>query len=297
MNILLTGASGYIGRNLGFRLLENPTLNLRILVRNAARVPLQLQDRAEIAQGDTLKPKSLQKALKGIDTAYYLIHSMRAKGDFEELDRLSATNFRDACIQAGVKRIIYLGGLGAKETASKHLLSRLETGEILSERSDKIQTIWFRAGIIIGSGSASFQIIRHLVKKLPVMTTPKWVKTKTAPIGVENVLDYLAEALILDTDQNHTIDIGTESMSFKDMLLRAAKVIGHKRWLIPVPLLTPRLSSYWLLFITPVSFRIAQALIEGLKSETILTNDNARLLFPHIEPISYEESIEHALSQ
>lgn len=221
---------------------------------------------------------------------------MRAKGDFEELDRLSARNFKDACIQAGVKRIIYLGGLGARETASKHLLSRIETGEILSENPGEIQTVWLRAGIIIGSGSASFQIIRHLVRKLPVMTTPRWVKTKTAPIGVDNVLDYLVDAVELDTDKNLIIDIGTESMSFKDMLIRAAKVMGRKRWLIPVPLLTPRLSSYWLLLVTPVSFRIARALVDGLKSETVITNDNARHFFPHIELSSFEEAVKSTLS-
>lgn len=296
MNILLTGATGYIGRNLCLCLLEKPEIRLRLFVREKSRIPDFLHNRTEVFVGDTLHPDTLKKALEGIDMAYYLIHSMRAKGDFEELDRLSAQNFRDACINEGVKKIIYLGGLGNKETASKHLLSRIETGEILSNKSDEIQTLWFRAGIIIGSGSASFQIIRNLVRKLPVMTTPLWVKTKTSPIGVDNVLDYLVEAIELDNDQNHIIDIGTNSMSFKDMLIRAAKVMGRKRWLIPVPFLSPRLSSYWLLFITPVSFRMAKALVDGLKSETVKTNDNARLFFPHIEPITFEDAVERALT-
>ncbi|MFC2166337.1 NAD(P)H-binding protein [Acidobacteriota bacterium] len=296
MNILLTGSTGYIGRQLGLRLLEKPGLSLRLLVRDASRIPDFLQNRTKIVVGDTLKPDSLQKALEGIDTAYYLIHSMGAKGNFEDMDRASAQNFRDACINAGVKRIIYLGGLGKKETASKHLLSRIETGEILSKKSDKIQTIWFRAGIIIGSASASFQIIRQLIRKLPVMTTPRWVRTKTSPIGVDNVLDYLIEAIDLENDQNQMIDIGTDSMSFKDMLIRASKVMGRKTWLIPIPLLSPRLSSYWLLFITPVSFRIAKALVDGLKSETVKTNNNARLFFPHIEPITFEEAVKRALA-
>lgn len=296
MNILLTGATGYIGQNLGQRLLKTPHLNLRLLIRDAARTPEVFQNRAEIVEGDTFQHDALKKALDGIDTAYYLIHSMRAKGDFEELDKLSARNFKDACIHAGVKRIIYLGGLGARETASKHLLSRIETGEILSENPGEIQTVWFRAGIIIGSGSASFQIIHHLVRKLPLMTTPRWVKTKTAPIGVDNVLDYLVDAVKLDINKNLIIDIGAESMSFKDMLIQVAKVIGRKMWLIPVPLLTPRLSSYWLLLFTPVSFRIARALVDGLKSETVITNDNARFFFPHIELSSFEEAVKSALS-
>ena len=166
----------------------------------------------------------------------------------------------------------------------------------MSEKPEKIQTIWFRAGIIIGAGSASFQIIRHLVRKLPVMTTPRWVKTKTSPIGVDNVLDYLVSAIDLSGENNRIIDIGTESMSFKDMLTRTAKVMGRKRWLIPVPLLSPRLSSYWLLLVTPVSFRIARALIDGLKSETVITNDNARLYFPHIRLLSFEEAVKRALN-
>ena len=296
MNILLTGATGYIGRHLGLRLLEKPDLSLRLFVRDASRIPDFLQNRTEIVVGDTLQPDTLQKALEEIDTAYYLIHSMGAKGDFEDKDRVSAQNFRDACINAGVKRIIYLGGLGEIKTASKHLLSRIETGEILSKKSDKIQTIWFRAGIIIGSASASFQIIRQLIRKLPVMTTPRWVRTKTSPIGVDNVLDYLIEAIDLENDQNQIIDIGTDSMSFKDMLIRASKVMGRKTWLIPIPLLSPRLSSYWLLFITPVSFRIAKALVDGLKSETVKTNNNARLFFSHIEPITFEEAVKRALA-
>ena len=296
MNILLTGATGYIGRHLGLRLLEKPDLSLRLFVRDASRIPDFFQNRTKVVVGDTLQPDSLQKALEGIDTTYYLIHSMGAKGNFEDMDRVSAHNFRDACINAGVKRIIYLGGLGEKNTASRHLLSRIETGEILSKKSDKIQTIWVRAVIIIGEASASFQIIRQLIRKLPVMTTPRWVRTKTSPIGVDNVLDYLIEAIDLKNDPNQIIDIGTDSMSFKDMLIRASKVMGRKTWLIPIPLLSPRLSSYWLLFITPVSFRIAKALVDGLKSETIKTNDNARLFFPHIEPITFEEAVKRALA-
>lgn len=297
MNILITGATGYIGKKLTLKLLQEPNHRLRLFVRDAGRIPDDLKSAVETSEGDTFNTASLQNALEGIETAYYLIHSMKAKGDFEELDRQSAQNFREACISAGVKRIIYLGGLGTKETASKHLLSRIETGEILSQKPGRIQTIWFRAGVIIGSGSASFEIIRNLVKKLPVMTTPRWVHTLTQPIGVDNVLDYLAEAADLEEGQNLIVDIGTESMSFKDMLTRAARVMGCKRWLIPVPLLTPRLSSYWLLLVTPVSFRIAKALIDGLKSETVITNDNALKYFPEIRPAPYEEAVRKALEE
>ena len=297
MNVLLTGATGYIGRGLKKRFLEDETLQVRLFVRNKRKLRNKYKERVEIFEGSTFDSESLRKALEGIEIAYYLIHSMGIKGDFKELDRLSAENFLTACIDANVQRIIYLGGLGRKDTASEHLLSRIETGEILSSRPETIQTIWFRAGIIIGSGSASFEIIRHLVHKLPLMTTPKWVHTKTQPIGISDVLEYLFQAKDLDTKKNVVVDIGSDQMSFKDMLIRASKVMGLKRLLIPVPLLTPRLSSYWLILITPISFRIAKALVDGLKSETIIQNDNAKKYFGHISPLSYEDAIKIALRE
>jgi uncharacterized protein YbjT (DUF2867 family) len=297
MKVLLTGATGYIGRGLKKRLLEDEALHLRLFVRNKKKIRDKFKERVEIFEGSTFDKESLRKALEGIDVAYYLIHSMGTKGDFKELDRLSAKNFLNACIDSNVQRIIYLGGLGRKDTASEHLLSRIETGEILSSKPETIQTIWFRAGIIIGSGSASFEIIRHLVRKLPLMTTPKWVHTKTQPIGISDVLEYLFQAKDLDTKKNVVVDIGSDQMSFKDMLIRASKVMGLKRLLIPVPLLTPRLSSYWLILITPISFRIAKALVDGLKSETIIQNDNAKKYFGHISPLSYEDAIKIALRE
>lgn len=295
MKVLLTGATGYIGKGLKERLLEDENIQLRLFVRNEKKVRDKYRDRLEIFEGSTFNKESLRKALEGVNVAYYLIHSMGAKGDFEELDRLSARNFLDACIAAKVQRIIYLGGLGRKETASKHLLSRIETGEILSSWPESIQTIWFRAGIIIGSGSASFEIIRNLVQKLPLMITPRWVRTKTQPISVVNVLEYLLQAKDLDTEKNLVIDIGSEEMSFKEMLLRASRIMGLTRILIPVPLLSPKLSSYWLILMTPVSYRIASALVEGLKSETVIQNDNAKRYFPRISLFSYRDAIKAAL--
>ena len=297
MNVLLTGATGYIGRRLQEKLLADESVRLRLFVRNARKVQADLEDRVELFEGNTLDQESIQKGLEGIDVAYYLIHSMGAGADFEKLDRLSAQNFLEACIANKVKRIIYLGGLGKKDTASKHLRSRLETGEILSSRPDRIQSVWLRAGVIIGSGSASFEIIRHLVQKLPVMTTPRWVRTQTQPIGVPDVLEYLFQAKDVPVEGSVTVDIGAEKMSFKDMLLRAAGVMGLKRIIIPVPLLSPRLSSYWLKLMTPVPFPIAKALIQGLKSETTIQNDNARKYFPGIHPLSYEESFRRALDE
>jgi len=297
MNILLTGATGYIGSQLKEKLLQDENVRVRLFVRDAGKVKSSVGSGVEVYEGSTFDKDSLRKALEGMDVAYYLIHSMGAKGDFEELDRISAENFREACIAAGVKRIIYLGGLGKKETASKHLLSRIETGEILSRQPAEIQTIWFRAGIIIGAGSASFRIIRSLVKKLPLMITPHWVHTKTQPIAVRDVLEYLFLAKDVEVQGNLIVDVGSEQMSFKHMLERAARVMGLRRFLIPVPILSTRLSSYWLILFSPVSYRIARALVDGLKSETIIQNDNARTYFSKVIPLPYEKAIEAALSE
>lgn len=297
MKILLTGSTGYIGRRLAAKLLEDPDVHLRLFVRNRKKVQFALSDKLEIFEGNAMDEESLVKSLSGIDVAYYLIHSMGAKDDYRKLDQTIATNFREACIRAGVKRIIYLGGLGVKETASKHLLSRLETGEILSAKPEEIQTIFFRAGIIVGSGSASFEIIRNLVQKLPVMTTPRFVHTQTQPISVYDVLSYLSRSKDLEEQSNLIVDIGSEKMNFKNMLQRTAQLMGLKRLIIPVPFFTPKLSSYWLVLMTSVPYRIASALIEGLRSETVIQNDNAKTFFPDIHPVSFDNAIRQALGE
>ena len=298
MNILVTGATGYIGRRLVERLLDEDDISLRVFVRKAPALGNLGAGKMEIAEGDTFTPASLDRALAGIHTAYYLIHSMASReGDFEDLDRKSAENFRDACVRNGVKRIIYLGGLGSRDSASRHLKSRMETGDILSARPDSVQTIWFRASIIIGSGGASFEIVRHLVQKLPVMVAPRWVRTVTQPLGVADVLEYLAAAKDLILSEDIIIDIGAERLSFRDMLLGAAKAFGLRRIIISVPFFSPKLSSYWLVFITPVPFKMASALVEGLKYETVLTNDNAAKLFPGIRPRSYGVMLKEALDE
>lgn len=295
--ILITGATGYIGRRLKTQLLTRDDIFCRLLVRNRNKVSVTVRDQLDIVEGDTFQQEALDKAMTGIDTAYYLIHSMGEEKDFKDLDRKSAENFRDAAISAGVRRIIYLGGLGVRESASKHLLSRIETGEILSAKPTEIQTLWFRAGVIIGSGSASFDIIRNLVQKLPCMITPRWVATRTQPISVEDVITYLVAAIDLADDDNLMIDIGAEAMSFKQMMMTAAKVMGLKRWMIPVPFLSPRLSSYWLIFFTPVPYTIAAALVEGLKSETIALNDHAARFFPDITPEPYASAVARAIQE
>ena len=234
MKVLLTGANGYIGRRFKQTLL-NENVSLRLLVRNPKSLDTNLE--AEVVQGDTFDINSLERALEGIDVAYYLIHSLQDK-NYKELDKKSAHNFLDAAIKKGVKRIIYLGGLGIKEQASEHLLSRIETGEILLSRPDEIETIWIRAGVIIGSGSASFEIIRHLTEKLPVMVTPKWVKTLAQPIGIDDVIAYLNASKELSIAGNLIVDIGSEKMTYKEMMLECANALGLRRWIFPLPILS-----------------------------------------------------------
>jgi uncharacterized protein YbjT (DUF2867 family) len=292
--ILLTGANGYIGRRLKHKLLQNSSITLRLLVRHCSSTARD--EPFEVVEGSTFDTESLDRALVGVDTAYYLIHSMES-ANYQALDRQSAHNFLDACIKAGVKRIIYLGGLGEKESASQHLLSRIETGEILSSRPNEIQTLWLRAGVIIGSGSASFEIIRHLVEKLPFMITPKWVNTLCQPISERDVIDYLSLASSVNCQESAIIDIGAPVMSYKELLLGYADAVGLERTLIPVPFFTPKLSSYWLTIMTPVPYSVASALIEGLKSEVVVKNNAAKTLFPAITPIHYADAVQAAVEE
>lgn len=295
--ILVTGATGYIGRRLTHRLLEAPALKVRLLVRNRNKVQVSIADQVDIREGSTFNKESLLAALAGVDTAFYLIHSMGASNDYRNMDRVSAENFRDACIDAGVRRIIYLGGLGVKESASEHLLSRIETGEILSAKPEHIETIWLRAGVIIGSGSSSFEIIRNLCQKLPVMITPRWVRSRTQPIGIEDVLSYLHSSIELSHQGNLIVDIGCEELSFQEMMQQAAEVMGLRRYLFPVPVLSPRLSSYWLILFTPIPYKLASALVEGLKSETLLQNDNAAQFYPEIRPLLFKQTVAAAIRE
>jgi uncharacterized protein YbjT (DUF2867 family) len=295
--ILLTGATGYIGRRLKQQLLNDETVTLRLLVRHPGSLSASVAESAEIVEGSTFDAAALAEAMEEVDIAYYLIHSL-GQDDFAERDRISATNFRDAAIEAGVKKIIYLGGLGVvNDQTSEHLLSRIETGNILSQFPEKIDVIWFRAGIIIGSGSASFEIIRHLIQKLPVMITPKWVRTRAQPIGVDDVIAYLMSARRGTVSGSYIVDIGSEILCYQSMMLQCAEVMGLKRLILPVPFLSIGLSSYWLNLFTPVPFSVASSLIKGLRSEVVAQNDNARRLFGDIHPASFKQAVLKALQE
>jgi len=294
MKVLLTGSNGYIGRRLKQKLLEQKDINLRLFVRDKKTLSSSIDENIEVVEGDTFDKKKLKLALQDVDIAYYLIHSLNNK-NYKDLDKLSAQNFINTAKECGVKRVIYLGGLGVKnENTSEHLLSRIETGEVLSSCKE-VQTIFLRAGVIIGSGSTSFEIIRNLTEKLPIMTTPKWVETKAQPIGVDDVISYLEQSLYIKEQKNLIVDIGAEQLTYKEMMLQTAKALGLKRVIIPLPFLTINISSYWLNLFTPVPFTVAKALIEGLKSEVLIQNNHAKEYFPNIKPIKFIEAVKQAI--
>ncbi len=296
MKVLLTSANGYIGRRLKNIFKSQEDIELRIFVRNKKSLSKDVVERFEVIEGDTFDKDALKKALEGVDTAYYLIHSLN-KENYKQLDKLSAQNFIDTASECGVKRVIYLGGLGVKDSdTSNHLLSRIETGEILSS-SKSVQSIWIRAGVIIGSGSASFEIIRNIVEKLPYMITPIWVNTYAQPIAVDDVIRYLHKALYLEYDKNLVVDIGAPKMMYKDILLKAGEALGLKRHILPLSFMSINLSSYWLNLLTPVQFSVAKALIEGLKCEVTIQNENAKKYFPSIEPMSYIDAVKKAVQE
>jgi uncharacterized protein YbjT (DUF2867 family) len=295
--ILVTGATGYVGGRLIPRLVEAGYL-VRALVRDPSRLQGRpWSERVEVIVGDVLKPETLVPAMAGLEAAYYLIHSMSDSANFHERDMKAAHNFALAARAAGVKRLIYLGGLGDPAAdLSRHLRSRHHTGEAL--RQPGVPVTEFRAAIIVGSGSLSFEMIRNLTERLPVMICPRWVFTRTQPIGIHNVLDYMVASLETPESTGQIIEIGgPKVLTYAEMMLGYARVRGLRRWLIPVPVLTPRLSSYWVHWMTPVPAAIARPLIEGLRNEVVVRDDKARHIFGQIQPVDYETAVSQALEQ
>lgn len=281
--ILVTGATGYIGGNLTPHLLK-VGYPVRVLVRDPARLTgRSWLEQVEVAQGDVLRPETLPAALEGIGVAYYFIHSLYAGPDFHDMDLTAARNFGQAAREAGVQRIIYLGGLGdPADRLSPHLRSRQQTGAALREAG--VPVTEFRSAIITGSGSGSFEMIRYLTERIPLMTSPRWVKSLIQPIDIRHVLDYLTAALEVPESAGEIIEIGgTNAMTYGDTLLAYAKARGLRRVIVVLPWLTPTLSSHWVSWVTPVSARIAHPLIEGLRNAVVVRDDAARRLFPHIQ--------------
>lgn len=290
--ILLTGASGYIGGRL-LTVLEGEGYSVRCLARKPEFLRSKVKKPTEIIEGNVLDAGTLPSALHQVDVAYYMVHSMGSSGGFEEEDRLAAENFAQAAKAAGVKRIIYLGGLGSDENLSAHLRSRQEVGAIL--RRSGVPTTEFRASIIIGSGSLSFEMIRALVHKLPIMIIPRWVRMKAQPIGIEDVLSYLIEAIRLPESNSKIYEIGgPDQVSYLEIMKEYARQRGLRRYFIPVPVLTPYLSSLWLGLVTPIYARVGRKLIDSIRNDTVVTDPQALQDFA-LRPKGIRESIHRAL--
>jgi len=295
--VLITGTTGYVGGRLVPRLLEQG-YDVRVFVRDASRLTgRRWLDAVDVVEGDVHKPETLPAAMQGVWAAYYLIHSMSGYADFAQRDLVAARNFSMAAKAHNVERIIYLGGLGDTDSnLSEHLRSRHMTGKTLRESG--IPVTEFRAGILVGSGSVSFEMVRHLTERVPIMISPKWVFTKTQPIAIRNALAYLIDALSTPESVDKIIEIGgADVLTYRDMMMTYAKVRNLPRLLIPVPILTPRLSSFWVQFVTPVPSDIARPLIEGLRNEATADTTLAQELFPHIKLFTYEEAVSMALDR
>lgn len=293
--VLLTGASGYVGGRL-IPLLEQLPVALRCLARNPDKLRASVKDSTQVVQGDVLDAASLDRALQGVHTAYYLVHLMSGSHDFEKDDRQAATNFSQAAKKAGVSRLIYLGGLGddAGPKLSPHLRSRHEVGEIL--RDSGVETIEFRAGMVVGAGSTSYQLMKSLTDRLPVMLCPRWLATATQPIAVDDVLAYLLAAKDLPAGESRIFEIGgPDVVSYGDLIREYAQQKGLRRLLISVPVLTPYLSGLWLALVTPATYEVGRHLIEGLKNPTVVRDKKALNFFP-IRPMGVKEAIQKAIA-
>lgn len=293
MRILLTGATGYIGKRL-LPLLINQGHEVICCVRDKNRfeAPPSIAKHIEVIEVDFLEEESLKKIPDHIDVAYYLIHSMSSTTDYQKLELRTAINFSNRVNQTNAKQVIYLSGIINEDNLSKHLASRKAVEDELSKGTFSLTTL--RAGVIIGSGSASFEIIRDLAEKLPVMITPKWLNTKCQPIGVSDVMLFLTQTLLQEYTYNKSFDIGgSDILTYKEMLLGFARVRGFKRWIWTVPVMTPKLSSYWLYFVTSTSYKLAISLVDSMKIE-VVCRDNELAQYLDIKPISYEKSLKKA---
>lgn len=293
MKVLVTGATGYVASRLLPALIEGG-----FDVRATSRHPEALRDAypdVELVASDLMEPTTLGPALEGIDVVYYLVHSMQGH-DFEERDRKSAVNLLAAAEAAGVKRIIYLSGLGRRGTdLSAHLRSRHEVGDVLAGGSIPVTEL--RAAIIIGSGSVAFDMLRYLTERLPFMIAPRWLSTRIQPIGEGDLIRYLIAAAT-EPQPGGKVEIGgADVLTYRDMILRYAAAQGLRRRIVSVPVLSPRLSSYWVDLMTPVPATLARPLIDGLRNEVIVTDDGATVRYPHIVPGGYDEAVAQALKR
>ena len=291
--ILLTGATGYVGGRL-LKALETGNHSIRCLARRPENLAGKVADATEVVRGDLLDVDSLNRAMAGVAVAYYLVHSLGSSGDFEAEEQAGARNFADAARAAGVSRIIYLGGLGtAADETSPHLRSRWRVGDVL--RTSGATVIEFRASIVIGSGGVSFEMVRALVERLPVMITPRWVSVPAQPIAINDLLDYLQAALTIPVDDSVIYEIGgADVVSYGRLMREYARQRGLRRRMIAVPMLTPRLSSLWLGLVTPVYARVGRKLIDSLRHASIVANPPPSNAF-NIRPMGVADAIAAAI--
>ncbi len=295
--ILLTGANGYIGKRL-LPVLSEKGHEVYCLVRDKKRFQLNenLKKHITVVEADLLKPESLKNLPKTFDVAYYLVHSMTTSSDkFYDLEKQAAENFVGFVDQTSCKQIIYLGGISTDKKLSKHLESRKNVSDILGGASAALTSLG--AGIIVGSGSASFEIIRDIVEKLPVMVAPRWLKTRSQPIAVRDAINFLTGVMLNEKCFNRHFDIGgPDVLTYKEMLLQFAKVRGYKRLIITLPVLTPRLSAYWLNMVTSTPYKLAATLVNSMTTE-VISNDNRLQKLLNIQPVSYETAIRRAFDK
>ena len=298
--VLVTGATGYVGGRLVRELVAHK-YRVRVLVRDAHKLQdYPWRDQVEIVEGDALDPEALNIALQGIDLAYYMLHALMVSKNFEQMEEDLARNFGKLAMQNGVKRIVYLGGItSSDDSLSPHMSARAKTGEIL--RSSGVPTIELRAGVVIGSGSASFEMLRHLTERLPIMVTPKWLKNRIQPIAVRDVLRYLIGSATIDKRINDVFDIGgPDVFTYMEMMQIYAEVAGlRRRIILPLPVLTPRLASGWIGLVTPVPVTLAKRLVASLKHEVVAKDDRIRELVPdHKDGLTdFRKSVSLALTR
>ena len=295
--VLVTGATGYIGGHLAALLVERGK-NVRALARKPEKLrDAPWSDKADVVQGDLGDLDSLTAAFEGVDVVYYLVHSMGTSKDFVRAEKESATNVATAAKKAGVRRIVYLSGLHPKGVLSRHLASRNAVGDILI--GSGVETVVLQAGIVIGSGSASFEMIRHLTDRLPVMTTPKWVRNKIQPISVDDVLHYLVEAADAEVPESRTWDVGCpEILEYADAMQVYAEEAGlRRRVIVALPLLTPSIASWWVGLVTPIPSGLARPLVESLEHDAVMAEHDIDAVIPPPEGglLGYRDSVKRAL--